>query len=96
MWKHYHREALSFSSLKEEANFFKAIGEYEEVRNPKNDLYCWNKDEVLDAIKSGAVHGFSLSSFFGSEPRINAHRFKDEALGRRVAEATLNGFGMTA
>lgn len=96
VWKHYNDETLSFSSLQEEADFFKAIGECEEVRNPESDLYVWDKDEVLAAIKSGVVHGFSLSSFFGSEPRINAHRFKDEALGRRVAEATLNGFNTPA
>ena len=93
VWKYYHNQPLSFADLQEEAGFFHLLGLTEEMRNPKNGLYSWTKEEVLEAIKHGTVHGFSVSSgFFGSGPRISAQRFKDEALGKRVAEATLKGF----
>ncbi len=96
VWKFYHDERLEFGDLKEEAQFFESLGHTEEVRNPANNLYSWTKDEVLEAIKSGLVHGFSVSSgFFGGEPSISARRFKNEDLGRRVARATLEGFGLT-
>ena len=97
LWKHYHNEPLSFASIKEEAGFFELIGQSEDVRNPASGLYCWTKEEVLDAIRNGTVHGFAMSSgFFGSGPSINAKRFKDEELGKRVARATLEGFGAAA
>ena len=93
VWKYHNNQSLSFADLNEEASFFRLIGQTEEMRNPKNNFYDWSKDEVLDAIKNGTVHGFSVSSgFFGSGPHINAQRFKDEALGQRIAKATLEGF----
>ncbi|RJQ35153.1 hypothetical protein C4568_01540 [Candidatus Parcubacteria bacterium] len=97
VWKYHNNEPLVFTDLKEEAGFFQLVGQTEEMRNPENGLYSWTKDEVLAAIKAGTVHGFSVSSgFFGSGPHINAQRFKDEGLGKRVAKATLEGFGMAA
>lgn len=97
VWKYHNNQLLAFADLKEEASFFQLVGQTEEMRNPKNNLYSWTKEEVLDAIKNGTVHGFSVSSgFFGSGPHINAQRFKDEALGKRVAQATLEGFGIAA
>ena len=97
VWKYHNNQSLSFADLKEEASFFQLVGQTEEMRNPVNGYYSWTEEEVLDAIKNGTVHGFSVSSgFFGSGPRINAHRYKDEALGKRVAKATLEGFGIAA
>lgn len=97
VWKYYNSQSLSFADLKEEANFFQLVGQTEEMRNPTNGYYSWTKDEVLEAIKNGTVHGFSVSSgFFGTGPHINAQRFKDEALGQRVAKATLEGFDLVA
>lgn len=95
VWKHFHGQALVFADLKEEASFYQLIGQTEEVRNPKNGYYSWTEDEVLAAIKSGLVHGFSMSSgFFGSGPHISALRFRDENLGKRVAEETMRGFDL--
>ncbi len=97
VWKYHNNQPLSFADLKEEASFFQLVGQAEEMRNPTNGLYSWTKDEVLAAIKVGTVHGFSVSSgFFGSGPHINAQRFKNEELGKRVAQATLKGFGLAA
>ena len=96
VWKFYNNEPIAFSDIKEEANFFEMLGHTEEVRNPANQLFSWTKDEVLEAIRKGLVHGFSVSSgFFGSGPSICAKRFHNEDLGKRVAQATLEGFGMT-
>ena len=95
VWKYYNNEPLSFADLKEEADFFALVGQTEEMRNPANRLYSWTKEEVLEAIKNGTVHGFSVSSgFFGSGPHISAMRFKNEELGQRIAKATLEGFGL--
>lgn len=97
VWKYHNNQPLSFADLEEEANFFQLVGQTEEMRNPANGCYSWTKDEVLEAIENGIVHGFSVSSgFFGSGPHINARRFKDEALGKRVARATFEGFGIAA
>ncbi len=97
VWKYYNNQPLSFADLKEEASFFLLIGQTKEVRNPANGFYSWTKEEVLEAIKGGHVHGFSAGNgFFGSGPHINAMRFHNEELGRRVAKATLEGFGIAA
>lgn len=96
VWKHYNNEPISFSDIKEEASFFDSLGHTDEVRNPVNSLYCWTKEQVLDAIREGTVHGFSVASgFFGAAPSIRAIRFRNEDLGRRVAKATLEGFKIT-
>lgn len=89
VWKFYHDEPITFGDINEEAQFFELLGHTEEVRNPANGLYKWTKEEVLDAIRNGLVHGFS-----GSGLLISAKRFKNEDLGRRVAQATLEGFGL--
>jgi hypothetical protein len=95
VWKFFHDEPISFGDIKEEAQFFESLGHTEEIRNPANGLYSWTKDEVIAAIKSGLAHGFSMGAgFFGSGPHISAKRFKNEDLGRRVAAATLEGFGV--
>lgn len=93
LWRYHHGQTPVFTDLKEEASFFQLIGQTEEVCNPRSGYYSWTKDEVLAAIKSGIVHGFSVSSgFFGSSPHISALRFHDESLGERVAAETLRGF----
>lgn len=96
VWKYYNNQSLSFADIKEEAMFFKSVGNAEEVRNPANGLYSWSLEEVLEAVKTGQVHGFldGVGSLFGSASHISAIRFKDLDLGRRVARATLEGFGL--
>jgi hypothetical protein len=97
VWKYYNHQPLSFAGIKEEAEFFQLVGQTEELRNPANDIYSWTAEEVLAAITNGTAHGFSVSSgFFGSGPHIGAKRFKDEALGKRVAKATLEGCAVAA
>jgi hypothetical protein len=97
VWNFYHHLPLDpFSSLEEEAQFFSSLGRTCSVRNPANGIYSWHKDEVLDAIETGLVHGFRVSAgWFGGNPSTEAIRFLDEDLGRRVAAATLKGFGRT-
>jgi hypothetical protein len=97
VWRYYTNQPLVFADLKEEAKFFQFVGQTEEVCNPKNGLYSWTREEVLEAIKEGTVHGFSyISGFFGSGFIIGARRFNDEALGERIAKATLEGCGIVA
>lgn len=92
VWKYYHNEPIKFADLREEANFATRLGLCKEVRNPANKLYSWTLEEVLQAIRDGIVHGFTMSSIFGGSPRINAQFFVNEELGKRVAASTLEGF----
>ncbi|MFA5188892.1 MAG: hypothetical protein WC460_06020 [Patescibacteria group bacterium] len=95
VWKFYHNEPISFSDIKEEATFHDRIGQTESIRNPKNGLYSWTKEEALEAVKSGLAHGFSMSGgIFGNGPHISVQRFRDENVGMRIAQATLEGFGL--
>lgn len=102
VWKWFHDEPLSFKDLSEEASFYRAIGRTEEVRNPASNNYAWTKDEILDAIRDGRVHGFSVSGpLFGfaqgpEDLHHHAIRFLDEEVGKRVAAATLEGFKAAA
>ncbi len=90
VWEFCKGKPLTFGDIGEEAQFFELLGHTEEVRNPANDSYAWTKEEVLAAIRSGLVHGFSVvGNFSGSKYLISAKRFKDKDLGRRVAQATL-------
>jgi len=94
VWKHYHNEPVSFEDLKEEADFYSLLGHTTEVRNPANHLYSWTKDEALQAIRDGLAHVMSVSGgLFGGGPHLNVIRYNDEELGKRLAEATLKGFG---
>ena len=86
LWKYYNNQPLSFANLEVEALFFRLVGQTEEIRNPRNGLYSWTEEEVLEDIRKGYVHGF-----FVYGPRIIALRFKDVALGERVAKAMLEG-----
>jgi len=91
VWQYYHHEPIQFESLEEEANLHLMLGLTEEVRNPVNQLFSWTLEEVLEAIKDGLVHGFIMSTMFGSVS-IDAIRFCDEDLGKRVVKTTLDGF----
>lgn len=91
VWRYYHYEHLTFRNLREEFNFFASLGHTSEVQNPATGFYKWTKEEVLQAIREGLVHGFRMDGLFG-EPSISALWFRDEELGKRVAAETLKGF----
>ena len=97
VWKHFNGEKLVFSDLREEANFFTMLGHTEEVRNPACNLYKWEKDEILAAVRNGTVDGFTMGGglfggMLGGEPQIRAQRFRDRELGERVRQETIKGF----
>lgn len=95
VWKYYNARATKFADLDEEASFYRMLGKAEEVPNPASGLYVWTIDEALKAVKAGDAHGFSVENgFFGSGAHISVVRFLDESLGRRVADATLEGFDL--
>jgi hypothetical protein len=95
VWRHFHGKQVTFADLREEANFYVTIGQTCDVRNPDNGLYRWTKDEVLGAIKNGIVDSFMMGGgMFGSTGHIQAIKFRNEDLGRRVSAMTLEGFGI--
>lgn len=102
VWKRAHGEPVTFRTLEEEAEFAMRTGTTVEVANPATNRYRWSLDEALAAIRDGVAHGISvgpnplLAALGDASPRISAFRFRDEALGARVAAATLEGFPQPA
>jgi hypothetical protein len=95
VWRFCHDEELSFDDIKDEANFYRLVGRTTEVRNPATDKHDWTKEQALQAIKDGLAHGFSVGTIpIAETPYISVVRFDDESVGRRVAAATLEGFGL--
>jgi len=93
IWRYYHNEILEFSSIAEVANFYDGIGQTVILLNPATGQCAWTKEEVLQGIRRGIVHGFSVEGgFFGAGNLIAAKRFLNEDVGMRVAKATLEGF----
>ena len=93
VWKYEHGEPLTFDSLEEEAKFHNLLGNTEEVKNPACDLYKWDKDEALAAIRDGIGHAMTVGQgLFGTGPRVAVIKYHDENLGRRVAAYTLENF----
>lgn len=97
VWKYYHEEKIDFpGELVEEANFYALLGHSWDVRNPKSESYAWTLDEALDALQSGL--GDSLRITPRSLIPRNKHsdsqevfKYRDEKLGKRIANATLHG-----
>lgn len=95
VWKYFHNEPLQSKDIQEEANFFKMLGHYEEVRNPKTGFYSWTKDEVLEAIRVKIADGFSAGLIpLTDKVSISAIRFRDRNLGEKVRQETLKGFNL--
>ncbi len=93
VWREGHGEPLVFHSLEEEIRFAINMGRANEVRNPKNDLYSWSLEEVLQAIRDDIVDGFTGSTgLFSDQKRLSARRFEDRNLGERIRQKTLDGF----
>ena len=95
VWNYYHNLPLNFGSLKEKANFYQVIGRTKEVRNPANKLYSWTLEEALQAIQDGIAHSINVAhGLFGGGPSTRVEWFLDEEVGKEVAKATLEGFGI--
>lgn len=93
VWKYRHGEQIIWKDDAEQARFMTAIGEKDYVRNPKNNLYSWTKDEALQALRDGIGHGISVGGgLFGSGPHTDVITFRDTALGERIRKLTLQGF----
>lgn len=85
IYKYFHGEKIEFSSLMEECDFHYTIGKYEDIRNPRNNLYSWTKDEMIESAKEGICDCMSISQgLFGTGPHLHAIRFTDRSLGERA------------
>lgn len=97
VWRYYNNEPISFETLQEEAAFHKMLGKTKEIKNPSNGTYSWTKDEILQAIQVGIVHGFAIGFVpyhLTNTSHLSAICFDDEGLGKRIAKETLKGFGL--
>jgi hypothetical protein len=69
------------------------IGEKDEVRNPKDDLYRWTKEEAIQALKDGLGHSITVDGgLFGSGPHTSVIRFRNEEVGEKIRLLTIEGF----
>lgn len=95
VWKYYHNEPMTFSSLREEAQLMLDMGFADEVRNPATGNFAWSMWNILSAVRSGVAHGFTQQGRLYPLPEnhsmanVTVWKFRDEELGKKVAEATL-------
>lgn len=95
VWKYRHNEPINWRSDAEHAEFLSCIGEKIYIKNPKYNLYKWTKEEAVGALVMKWGHGITVSNgLFGSGPRTDVIKFKDEELGERIRVTTLAGFGV--
>lgn len=93
VWKYFHNEAYSFANEMEEFDFFYRLGHIDEVRNPRNQLYSWTKDELVESVRDGICDCMSLGNgMFGNGIRVTAIRYRDRELGERVRARFLREF----
>jgi len=93
VWKHYHGQKPQFKNVLEEVGFFRMLGHYDEVRNPRNGLFEWTFREGLQAVQEGLIDGFSYDVPPLGKPTMVAIKMLDGDLGERFREATLENFG---
>lgn len=91
VWNYHHGLPLTFKDIRDEGDFYKAIGQVKEVKNPKTNNYNWkNMDDILDAIKLGIADGFYVSNFIITSN--SAIKYNNTDVGKRIAQSTLKGF----
>lgn len=90
VWKYYHGEPIKFENLRQEADFFKRLGMYAEVRNPSDKMYSWTLTEFIEGLKKGLIHDWHGAN---ESTRGNAIKFDDIELGKRVARMNLAAHG---
>jgi hypothetical protein len=95
VYKFFNNQPLVFVDLKDEASFFTNIGHSAEVRHPENGNYGWGLEDVLRAISDDIVDGFAADNdlFSFGHGSLRAMRWRNRELGKRIQQATLNGFG---
>ena len=94
-WNYYHNLPLVFSSLKEEAEFYKNINQTISIPNPNSTKlpYSWTLGEALEQIKLGNAHALSVSGgFFGASPHLEVIKYNNVTLGEKLAQQTLLEF----
>lgn len=73
-WKLEHEEPLVFKDINEKLDFYNSIGQTQQVRNPRNNAYAWQIDEVAEAIKAKTVDYCVVgNSLFGTPIKLNAY-----------------------
>jgi hypothetical protein len=84
VWKFWHNEPIAWANDEEHAQFLVTIGQTDEIRNPKDNLYHWTKDEAVQALRDGIGQVISVGNgFFGTSPRIVVRKLRDAELGEK-------------
>lgn len=90
-WWWHDKSKLSFKDIREEANFFRSLGKFEQLISPKSGNYKWDIQEAFDAVIAGEADCVSSSgSFFGSSPFPVVFKVHDNPdLARRLREEVI-------
>lgn len=92
-WKFWHKEPIVFESTEDEGRFMHRMGQCEYVKNPKYNLYKWDKNEAVEAIYTDLGDIIAVANgLFGSGPATEVLRYKDRNLGERMRQLTMQGF----
>lgn len=92
-WKFWHNQKIEFVNLEDEGLFMHRMGQCEYVRNPKYNLYKWDKEEAVEAIYTDLGDVIAVANgLFGAGPHTDVLRYKDRNLGERMRQLTMQGF----
>ncbi len=89
VWKFDHNEPITFSNIREEAYFYQTIGHIREIKNPNTNNYNWTKQEIIQAMKNGTVHGF-YGDILGESLHKIAIVYNNGEVGSRIRKAVLD------
>lgn len=96
VWKFHHKDLIIFSSMEERIEFLRSIGQTQPVRNPRDNSPDWQREDLILAMESGAVHNFRvICGPLDESDRLLAERFLDEDFGRIVAKKRMALFGIS-
>jgi hypothetical protein len=87
VWRLAHREAVSFPTVYDLANFYLGLGEYQQV--PFEGSLMVSPETALRALTEGVADTFSMSAFYPSMSRQFLIRFIDRNVGEEVREGML-------
>lgn len=90
IWNYYHGKEVFFKSVYDEADFFKLLGHFTELINPKTGGYTWLLDEALTAIKTGYGHSIISGDKYNTHSGISVIKYDNQSLGERITNHNNN------
>lgn len=93
VWRELNNEPLEFRDIKHEAVYEKNRGRCIQIRNPANNLYKWELDEALQAIRQGYASCLIMGNgLFNGKELITVWKYDKLDLHERLRKETMEGF----